>query len=81
MLKIIYKKAVSYYEVQLYDLAIRRFMKVLELDPGHKSSQRYLNSKNPARIKAQKKPEEARLAKEKREKERFLSLLLLSFTR
>ncbi len=63
-----YQKALSYYRAQNYDIAIQEFSKVLELDPGHKSSQRYLNSKIPARIKAQKKTKEARLAKEKREK-------------
>lgn len=66
-----YQKALSYYRHQSYKLATQEFNKVLELDPGHKSSQRYLNSKIPARIKAQKKPEEARLAKEKREKEKI----------
>ncbi len=65
-----YWKARSYYKAKNYDIAIQEFNRVLELDPGHKSSQRYLNSKIPARIKTQKKAEEARLAKEKREKEK-----------
>ena len=69
-----YRKALSCYKAQNYDIAIQEFNEVLKLDPTHKSSQNYLNNKIPGRIevrkKAEKRAEDARLVKERTEKER-----------